>query len=79
VGSEYVVTVQLSRQGGFRHPMPVGVRTEAGWVVVRGSEVMDVQEIAIRVPTKPDAVWLDPFGSTPSATAHFYRLPLSSR
>jgi hypothetical protein len=79
VGSEYVVTVQLSRQGGFRHPMPVGVRTEAGWAVVRGSEVMDVQEIAIRVPAKPDAVWLDPFGSTPSATAHFYRLPLSSR
>lgn len=78
-GSEYLVTVRLVRQGGFRHPMPVGVRTEAGWALVRGDEGANAQTLTIRVPSMPDAVWLDPFGSTPSATAHFYRLALTPR
>jgi hypothetical protein len=78
-GDGYVVTVQLSREGTYRHPMPVGVRTASGWTLARGNTLQDSQTVSIRVPSPPDAVWLDPFGSTPSATARFYRLPLSPR
>ena len=78
-GAAYVVTVLLSREGAYRHPMPVGVRTASGWTVVRGDALMDMQTVTIRVPTAPDAVWLDPFASTTSASAHFYRLSLPAR
>lgn len=78
-GDGYTVTVQLVRIGAFRHPMPVGVRTESGWTLARGDAMQDTQTLVIRVPTRPDAVWLDPFGSTPSATTAFYRLPLLAR
>ena len=36
----------------------------------------DNQELEIKVTSQPDAVWLDPFGSTDSQTARFYRLAL---
>ena len=79
-GAEWVVTVQLARVvGGYRHPMPVGVRTLAGWTIVRGDAAKDAQVVEIRVKSAPDAIWLDPFGNTDSPFASYYRLPLSAR
>jgi hypothetical protein len=72
----WTVRVQLEKSGSYRHPMPVGVRTAKGWVMARGDAARDSQTLEIPVTSKPDAVWLDPFGSTDSQTAHFYHLPL---
>ena len=79
-GAGWLVTAQLTRvAGAYRHPMPVGVRTSAGWTIARGDAAKDVQTIEIRVNAAPDAIWLDPFGSTDSPFASYYRLPLSAR
>lgn len=75
----YMVTVQLHRMGDYRHPMPVGVRTASGWTVVRADPARDRQTVSILVDQRPEAVWLDPFGSTESPTRHFYQLPLTVR
>ncbi len=72
----WTVRVQLEKVGSYRHPMPVGVRTAKGWVMARGDAMRDGQELEIKVMSQPDAVWLDPFGSTDSQTARFYRLAL---
>lgn len=75
----WVVTAQLARVGKYRHPMPVGVRTATGWTVVRADPLKDVQVLQFRLDEAPDALWLDPYGSTESPTARFYRLALPSR
>jgi hypothetical protein len=73
------VTAQLVRVGRYRHPMPVGVRTAAGWTIVRADPLKDSQLVQFRLDEAPDALWLDPYGSTESPTARFYRLDLPSR
>jgi aminopeptidase N len=75
----YLTTVRLERAGTYRHPMPVGVRTESGWTIVRGSVAPDVQELNIRTHDEPNAVWLDPFGTTDDENSRFYRIVLSGR
>ncbi len=75
----YLVSVQLVRVGSYRHPMPIGVRTASGWTVVRGNPESDTERVQIRVNELPNAVWLDPFGSTEALSARFYRLPLVQR
>ena len=78
-GAEWVVHVQLDRSvGSYRHPMPVGVRTAAGWTVVRGDPLQNSQTLEVRVNAAPDAVWLDPFGATDAPAATYYRLVLPS-
>ena len=77
--THWVVTAQLARVGRYRHPMPVGVRIAAGWTVVRGDPLRDSQMVQFRLDEAPDALWLDPYGSTESPTARFYRLVLPSR
>lgn len=77
--SRWVVTAQLVRVGRYRHPMPIGVRTAAGWTIVRADALQDSQLVQVRLNEAPDAVWLDPYGSTESPTARFYRLALPSR
>ena len=77
--SQWVVTAQLVKVGGYRHAMPVGVRTAAGWTVVRGNPLSDSQMVQFRLDQAPDALWLDPYGTTESPTARFYRLTLPSR
>lgn len=72
----WTVRVQLEKAGTYRHPMPVGVRTAKGWVMARGDAMKDSQQVEIRVTSQPDAVWLDPFASTDSQTARFYRIAL---
>lgn len=72
----WIVRVQLEKAGTYRHPMPVGVRTAKGWVMARGDATKDSQQLEIHVTSQPDAVWLDPFASTDSQTAKFYRIML---
>lgn len=72
----WTVRVNLEKSGSYRHAMPVGVRTAKGWVIARGDPMRDNQQLEIKVTSQPDAVWLDPFGSTDSQTARFYRLSL---
>jgi hypothetical protein len=72
----WIVRVQLEKVGAYRHPMPVGVRTARGWVIARGDAIRDLQQLEIPVTSAPDAVWLDPFGSTDSQSARFYHLAL---
>jgi len=79
-GDGWIVTAQLSRvPGGYRHPMPVGVRTADGWTIVRAAPGVDVQTVQLRTTSVPDAIWLDPFGSTDAPFASYYRLSLSPK
>lgn len=56
--------VTLERRGAYRHPMPVGVRTAAGWMVVRGTPHADAQVLVVETREQPLEVRLDPFGAT---------------
>ncbi len=60
----YITRVTLTRRGAYRHPMPVGVRTAAGWTVVRGDPALDGQLLVIETRERPAEVRLDPFGAT---------------
>jgi hypothetical protein len=73
----WVVTATLVREGGYRHPMPLGVRTRSGWTVVRADPAQDVQEVRLRTAEPPDALWLDPHGATDAPSARYYRFTLS--
>ncbi len=68
-------TVTLQQVGAYRHAMPVGVRTAEGWTVVRGDPLAPTQRVVIETVLRPEAVWLDPYGSTESVSGP-YRLPL---
>jgi hypothetical protein len=76
--SGYVTTVRLDRTGAYRHPMPVGVRTAAGWTIVRAQHEPASQLLTIHTSQRPDAVWLDPFGATDSPGSRHYRLSLTA-
>jgi hypothetical protein len=60
----YVTRVTLTRRGGYRHPMPVGVRTAAGWSVVRADPALDRQVLVLETRDRPAELRLDPFGAT---------------
>lgn len=63
-GESWVTTARLVRIGGYRHPMPVGVRTATGWTFVRADAMKDEQRLSITTTEKPDLVRLDPLGLT---------------
>jgi Peptidase family M1 domain len=77
--SLWQVTVQLQRQGVYRHPMPVGIRTATGWTVVRGDALLDRQTVTFALRTPPLEVWLDPFGTVESRTTSQSRISLPHR
>jgi len=68
-------TVTLRQVGTYRHAMPVGVRTAQGWTLVRGDPRQATQQVVIETALRPEAVWLDPYGSTEAVSAE-QRLPL---
>lgn len=72
----WVVTATLVRTGAYRHPMPVGVRTAAGWTVVRGDPARDEQVVELRTVEPPDALWLDPWGAADAPSSRYYRFTL---
>lgn len=80
-GGAWQARATLVRTGAYRHPMPVGVRSAAGWTVVRGDPRRDVEEILLTPPgdAPPLEVRLDPFGTTEVGAAHFYVTPRSAR
>jgi aminopeptidase N len=77
--TQWIVTASLTRAGRYRHPMPVGVRTRDGWTIWRANPLLDTQVVQFRLDAAPDALWLDPYGSTESPTARYYRISLPSR
>ncbi|AMW05415.1 M1 family metallopeptidase [Gemmatimonas phototrophica] len=77
--SLWVVTVQLQRHGVYRHPVPVGVQTAAGWTVVRGNPALDRQTLRFELRARPVQLWLDPFGSVESLTTGQSRFSLPLR
>jgi hypothetical protein len=76
VGAGWETRVRLERAGRYRHPMPVGVRTDAGWTVQRGDPMQDAMVLVIRTTAEPRAVALDPFGSTEAVNTAIYDRPL---
>lgn len=68
-GGGWRTEVTLERRGAYRHPMPVGVRTAAGWTVVRGTPHADAQVLVIETGEQPLEVRLDPFGATDAVRA----------
>jgi hypothetical protein len=63
-GKGFVTRARVERRGEYRHPMPVGVRTAAGWAVRRGDALLDVQTVEVRTDARPLEARLDPFGTT---------------
>jgi hypothetical protein len=57
----------VERRGEYVHPMPVGVRTSAGWTVVRDTmdgEEQDTDTIRLTTSARPLEVRLDPYLTT---------------
>jgi hypothetical protein len=71
----YDLRVTLVRNGAYRHPMPVGVRTAAGWTVVRGDPARDRQGLLFRTRERPLELRLDPFGATDAARSDPIGIP----
>ena len=61
----WVTTGRVRRTGDYRHPMPVGVLTAAGWTLARADALPDEQTVAVRTSAEPTAVRLDPLRTTP--------------
>ncbi|HKG96022.1 MAG TPA: hypothetical protein VKA84_29180, partial [Gemmatimonadaceae bacterium] len=59
--ASWVTRVRVARVGEYRHPAPVGVRTSAGWTVVRADPLADDQEVVVRTDFRPLEVRLDPY------------------
>lgn len=55
---------RVTRRGRYREPPPLGVLTDAGWTIARGSATADAQWIEVRTAAKPKAVKLDPLRTT---------------
>ncbi|MGH7663927.1 MAG: M1 family aminopeptidase [Gemmatimonadaceae bacterium] len=60
----WVTRAQVVKLGEYEHPMPVGVRTERGWTVVRAEPFASRQTVSIRTGEQPLEVALDPFSTT---------------
>jgi hypothetical protein len=56
----YHTRVEVVRNGEYRHPMPVGVRTADGWTYARGNALLDAQTLEISTASPPLEVRLDP-------------------
>ena len=63
-GAGFVTRATVERRGDYRHPMPVGVRTSAGWTIVRTDPMRDRQTVEIRTSEHPGKVQLDPHRTT---------------
>ena len=60
----WLTTAIVQRLGDYRHPMPVGVRTDTGWVIARGDASEDAQQVQIVTTQRPLEVRLDPYHTT---------------
>ncbi|HEX8724162.1 MAG TPA: M1 family metallopeptidase [Gemmatimonadaceae bacterium] len=60
----WLTTAVVQRLGDYRHPMPVGVRTDTGWAIARGDALQDAQQVQIVTVQRPLEVRLDPYHTT---------------
>src|SRR5439155_14204616 len=60
----WMTRLTVARRGEYAHPMPVGVRTPAGWTMGRGDEKQDVSTIVVTTDEQPLEVRLDPWHVT---------------
>jgi hypothetical protein len=77
-GAGWITRATLVRTGAYRHPMPVGVLTGAGWTIVRGDATRDRETVVIRSAARPERVALDPLGTTEAVSARDYSFPRAS-
>ena len=63
-GKGWLTRARVTRRGEYRHPVPVGVRSAAGWRVVRADPLADAQTVEVRTDARPLEVRLDPFRTT---------------
>ncbi|GAC1651396.1 MAG: M1 family metallopeptidase [Gemmatimonadaceae bacterium] len=63
-GETWLTRARVIKIGEYRHPMPVGARTVAGWTVVRADPLLAEQVVEIRTTQRPFEVRLDPFRTT---------------
>jgi hypothetical protein len=60
----YETIADVARRGELRHPMPVGVRTSAGWTIARANPIADRQQVRIATAEAPIEISLDPYHAT---------------
>lgn len=65
-GEGWLTRVRVVRVGAYRHPMPVGVLTSAGWTTVRADAGADDQWVSIHTAERPLTARLDPQHLTPA-------------
>jgi hypothetical protein len=63
-GHLWRTSVTVERRGELRHPMPVGVRTAAGWTIARADPLLDRQTVVVTTNAAPLGVALDPYHTT---------------
>ena len=63
-GEGWRTSARLVRRGEYRHAMPVGARTAAGWTIARADPMRDDQWVEIHTAEKPLDVRVDPLHST---------------
>ena len=56
----WLTSARVVQRGSYQHPMPVGVRTGAGWTIARADPLSGRQTVEIRTAGKPIEVALDP-------------------
>ena len=61
---KWITDAVVVRRGEYRHPMPVGVLTHAGWVFGRGDARDDRQTVEIVTGERPSRVEIDPLHYT---------------
>ena len=64
-GDAWITTGTVVKEGDYWHPMPLGVRVDTGWVIVRAQPLSLSQQITVRTDREPLAVRLDPYHTTP--------------
>ncbi len=60
----WLTRATVARRGAYRHPMPVGVRTDSGWTIARADEAPDEQTVTVTTADRPLEVRLDPWHTT---------------
>jgi hypothetical protein len=64
-GDGWLTRARVVRRGEYRHPMPLGVRTDTVWTLARASVQQDDQWLEIRTSARPDEIRLDPWRMVP--------------
>ena len=64
VDGGWLTRVNVQKRGEFWHPVPVGVRTPAGWTIARARPLEAEQWVEIRTAERPTAVMIDPRHTT---------------